>query len=130
MYKNYKIMLGEMSFFKDFVNDTRGDLYPVAEKSDDCSECVENNLYRVSSGYAERVLCQFFPFASYDIKATELLGKMGFIFRLPSASASILASSDTLYFACGEHCEKVALPLDPAVWPWQHEDTISPRSRP
>ena len=32
-YKNMKIKLAEMSFFKDFVNDTRGDLYPIMSKS-------------------------------------------------------------------------------------------------
>ena len=36
LLKNRMVHLGEMSFFKDWVNDTRGDLYPVLEKSDDC----------------------------------------------------------------------------------------------
>ena len=31
-YKNMKLRLGEMSFYKDFVTDTRGDLYPVVFK--------------------------------------------------------------------------------------------------
>ena len=38
MYKNLKIKLGEMSFSKDFINDTNGNLYPIAEKSDNCVE--------------------------------------------------------------------------------------------
>ena len=50
MYKNLKIKLGEMSLSKDFVNDTRGDLYPVMHKSPDCVECVENNCYVIKCG--------------------------------------------------------------------------------
>ncbi|MBO5755526.1 MAG: hypothetical protein J6W28_04060 [Clostridia bacterium] len=40
MYKNMGISLGEMSFLKDFVNHTRGDLYPLLEKSEGCTETV------------------------------------------------------------------------------------------
>ena len=38
LYKNLKLRLAEMSFFKDFVTDTRGDLYPILEKSDGAEE--------------------------------------------------------------------------------------------
>lgn len=65
MYKNLQIRLGELSFFKDFVNDRRGDLYPVIQKSDDCVESVGGNLYTVSQGSVKRLFCQFFPFATY-----------------------------------------------------------------
>ena len=61
MYKNMGIPMGEMSFLKDFVNDTRGDLYPLFEKSEDCFELVSENRYHTSGGYAERVFCQLFP---------------------------------------------------------------------
>ena len=66
MYKNLQIKLGEMSFFKDFVNDSRGDLYPVMQKSPDCVECVENNSYVIKCGTVKRLFCQFFPYASYE----------------------------------------------------------------
>ena len=64
MYKNMGIPMGEMNFLKDFVSDTRGDLYPLLEKSDDCAERVCENRYFVSAGSAERFFCQLFPFAT------------------------------------------------------------------
>ena len=57
MYKNMGIPLGEMTFLKDFVNDTRGDLYPLVGKSDGCTESVSENRYRVCGGNVERVFC-------------------------------------------------------------------------
>lgn len=84
MYKNLKIKLGEMSLSKDFVNDTRGDLYPVMHKSPDCVECVENNCYVIKSGTAKRLFCQFFPFASYEITCRSVNGEVGFAFSCPT----------------------------------------------
>ena len=55
MYKNLKINLSEMSFVKDFVNDTCGDLYPVAYRSDDCMEAVVNNQYVLNRGSVKRL---------------------------------------------------------------------------
>ena len=78
-----------MNFFKDFVNDTRGDLYPVFEKSADCNECVSENRYRVTCGSAERVFCQFFPFATYELKSEEVCGEVGFVFRIPDVTAKV-----------------------------------------
>jgi len=69
MYKDQKIALGKMSFAKDFVNDRRGDLYPVMEKSVDCSEKVECNQYIVESGTVSRMVFRFFPYASYEMTA-------------------------------------------------------------
>ena len=89
MYKNMQILLGEMNFLKDFVNDTRGDLYPVFEKSADAKESVGENRYRVENGSVERVFCQFFPFATYEIEAETVSGEVGFVFRLPNAAASL-----------------------------------------
>ena len=82
MYKNMSIFLGEMNFLKDFVNDTRGDLYPIVAKSADCSERVGGNRYYVDGGSVERVFCQFFPFATYEMRLDELSGEAGFVFRL------------------------------------------------
>lgn len=45
MYKNLKLKLGEMTFTKDFINDSCGNLYPVIQKSEDCIEIIEDNLY-------------------------------------------------------------------------------------
>ena len=107
MYKNMKIKLGEMSFYKDFVNDTRGDLYPVLEKSADCEERVECNRYVLSAGRAERLICRFFPFATYEVSCLQNGGEVGFCFRLPNAKASVSVLGGQIRYACGEHAETV-----------------------
>ena len=33
LYKNKRLQLGEMSFFKDFTRETRGDPYPVLSRA-------------------------------------------------------------------------------------------------
>lgn len=114
MYKNMHISMGEMRFFKDFVNDTRGDLYPLIEKSAGCFERVGENRYHVSGGSAERVFCQFFPFATYEAEADAIDGEMGFVFRLPNAVASITVKFDQesgkLCYRSDERTEEIALP--------------------
>ena len=80
MYKTLKLPLAEMTFTKDFVNDQRGDLYPVIHKSDDCSEAVEQNRYVVRAGAVERMFAQFFPYATYEMTFSGLCGKCGFVF--------------------------------------------------
>lgn len=114
MYKNLQIALGEMSFSKDFIHDTRGDLYPFAEKTADCAESIRDNRYHLESGSAERVFCQFFPFATYEIKAELLCGEMGFAFRLPDAEAFLAVVHDEsgakLHYRCKEHIAEYALP--------------------
>ena len=116
MYKNMGISLGEMNFLKDFVNDTRGDLYPVFEKSEDCIEYVDANRYHTERGSIERVFCQFFPFATYEIKAESVMGEVGFVFRLPNVFATVSfvknEAGKSLFYRCGEHTESIALPED------------------
>lgn len=109
MYKDYKIALGEMTFYKDFVTDTKGDLYPVIEKSEDCADAVSGNAYKVTAGSVKRLICQFFPYATYELTAELGGGKVGFAWRLPSASAEITLSEDSLEFTCGDNTETVAL---------------------
>ena len=123
MYKNMGISLGEMSFYKDFVNDTRGDLYPLLEKSEGCRECVGENRYCVSGGSAERVFCQLFPYASYELALESLKGAAGFTFRLPNVTATVTLACDEggtrLSYECAEHKETLALPEDfTAKSPW------------
>ena len=109
MYKNLKLKLGEMSFFKDFVTDTRGDLYPILSRSDDCNEYVESNRYGVREGSVCRLIGQFFPFATYEMTAS-VKGEAGFRFILPSAEAEITISPDKLRYRCGECKEELDIP--------------------
>ncbi len=107
MYKNLKIRLGEMSFFKDFVNDTRGDLYPIMMKSEDSAECVEGNCYTVTKGSVKRLFCQFFPFATYELSCSSDGGEVGFCFQLPGAEATLSVKENRVLYTCGDYCEAV-----------------------
>ena len=109
MYKNLKLKLGEMSFLKDFVTDTRGDLYPVLSRSDDCAEYVGSNRYGVRGGSVCRMLGQFFPFATYEMTASFKDGAAGFRFILPSAEAEITVSNEKLVYRCGERVEELSV---------------------
>ncbi len=103
MHKNMKLKMAEMSFFKDFINDTRGNLYPVLSKSKDCSEKLENNTYTVVKGYANRFLCRFFPFASYEMTLIKDSTEAGFCFNFPSGSVSVTVKGKDVAFSDGEN---------------------------
>jgi len=110
MYKNLKLKLGEMSFYKDFVTDKRGDLYPVLLKSDDCLEYVECNRYGVGRGSVCRLIGQFFPYATYELSASVKEGEAGLRFILPAKYAEIAVSADHVRYLCGERKEELPLP--------------------
>lgn len=103
MHKNMKLKMAEMSFFKDFINDTRGNLYPVLSKSKDCSEKLENNTYSVVKGYANRFLCRFFPFASYEMTLVKDSTEAGFCFNFKSGSTSVTVKGKNVVFSDGEN---------------------------
>ena len=109
MYKNLSIKIGEMTFLKDFVNDKRGDLYPLAKKSDDCLESVENNEYILKKGFAERLICQFFPFATFELSFTDLDGEVGFSVKLPETEAYLMVNGKQFSYSCEDHKEVHAL---------------------
>ena len=109
MYKNLKITLGEMSFFKDFVNDVRGDIYPAVQKSVDCAETVEKNLFILRNGNVKRLFCQFFPYATYELAASFKEGEVGFCFKLPNAEATISVRNDKLVYSCEKNIQEVNL---------------------
>ena len=102
MCKNLKIKLGEMSFYKDFVNGMHGDLYPITQKSDDLSESVQKNCYMVERGSIRRLFCRFFPFASYEMTASLSGGEAGFSFSLPGCEALIFVSDKKIVYSSGE----------------------------
>lgn len=116
-YKNLKLKLGEMSFTKDFVNTTRGDLYPILASAGAYTEEVSEGRYRFTSageGRSSRLLGQFFPYATYEMTLHSLCGEAGFTFILPEGRmvAVGFASRGTLLEAycrqCGEE-ERVAV---------------------
>ena len=97
-YKNKKLPMGEMSFIRDFVNDTRGDLYTLIYKSEDCCEYVKNNIYHLDAGNVQRMLGQYFPYASYEITFCESKGSCGFIFNISDAQVSVICNTNSVTF--------------------------------
>ncbi len=96
MYKNKKLQLSQMTFSKDFINDRRGDLYPINYKSDSCYEYILHNTYTTQNGICERVMGSFFPFASYEICFDGQCA--GFGFHLNDTFAQITCSYNCVVF--------------------------------
>ena len=109
MYKTLKLPMGEMTFLKDFINDNRGDLYPVIAKDNECIERLENNRYRVQNGTVERMFTRFFPYATYEISFSELKGGCGFVFHLADQKASLICRNDAICFFEGENEQKFVI---------------------
>ena len=96
MYKDLRLMLAKMSMAKDFVNDKRGDLYPLLSRSQDAVETVAEHCYTVTGG-AERILCQFFPYATYELTYRGN-GECGFVFRFGERAAAVTREGDVIRF--------------------------------
>lgn len=109
MYKDHKLMLGKMSFSKDFVNDLRGDPYPIIS-SNKPDEAVADNVWRLRSGSVTRWLSPFFPYATYTLSVNHLFGSAGFEFRLPDLRAVIAVCDHRLVFDCELRHESISLP--------------------
>ncbi|MCR5755150.1 MAG: hypothetical protein K6G30_10110 [Acetatifactor sp.] len=79
-YKQMRLPLGEMSCFKDWISDDRGEPYPVVlsnEQESALEESLPDARYRVENHttetlYKARLLGQHFPYATYDIEVDEL----------------------------------------------------------
>lgn len=109
-YKDLRLPLSEMTFAKDFVNDERGDPYPILYRSETCKETVGGNRYSVLSGSVCRWIGSFFPYASYSVSAEQIDGQVGFRFQLPETDAAVHMDESNLYFMYGDATETVPLP--------------------
>lgn len=103
LYKNQRIPMGKMTFSKDFVQDRRGDLYPLLEKSEDCAEEIKDSRYLVRRGFSKRWFCQFFPYLTCELTAS---GNAGFCFSFGEAVAEIAKQDEKLCFTCGGNREE------------------------
>ena len=126
-YKDQKLMLGRMTFSKDFISCAtgpvgappqanrvdgvirNGDIYPVLDRAEATEERVADGGYTVR-GRVSRLLCQFFPFATYALEADRVSGSVGLLFHLPEAEVTILKTDDGVLLTCGEQIE-----LAPAI---------------
>ena len=89
--------MGKLTLTNDFVNDKRGNLYPIINKSEDCIEYIKENRHCVEKGTVERFIGQFFPYATYEISFDQLNGKVGFIFNNPPIVAVVLEIRPPLF---------------------------------
>jgi len=80
-YKSLRMKLGEMSCQKNWVDDRRGDPYPVLETNEHDGAVLSESLplarYRVENRSGEtlrkaRLLGQHFPYATYEVTMDEL----------------------------------------------------------
>ena len=94
LYKNLSVPMASMTFTSDFTKTERGDLYPIIEKDEGAVECVTPARYTVSGGYAERLMCAFFPFGTYKMYISEVCGTAGFAFVGPDARCTVLLEND------------------------------------
>ncbi|MBQ7321261.1 MAG: hypothetical protein IJW99_04125 [Clostridia bacterium] len=68
LYQTLKLPVGEMSMYKDWVNDQRGDPYPVLHRRGDMTEQISDASYLLTSeegGEITRLLGAFFPYYTY-----------------------------------------------------------------
>ena len=94
LYKNLNIPLSKMTFTSDFISTVRGDLYPLISLSEGAVEHLHVSGYSVAGGSAERMLAEFFPYATYKMKISSLNGSAGFAFAGPDARCEVTVEKD------------------------------------
>ncbi|MBR2650855.1 MAG: hypothetical protein IKD45_04275 [Clostridia bacterium] len=116
LYKSLSVPMAQMTFTSDFTNTVRGDLYPLIKSEGNVTEHVAPGKYSVSGGCAERLMCAFFPFATYKMTITEVSGSAGFAFVAPSARCDILLENDNwntvITVAHNDGCESIKVPRE------------------
>lgn len=110
-YKNLKLQLGGMSFTTDFVNSTRGDMYPILEKSGTVRESLEKGCYCVEAEEGagiRRLIGQYVPYSTSELMLETLRGEAGFCYGLPDQTISLFArnTDDGLVFGIREGAEE------------------------
>ena len=109
LYRNLRLKMGEMSLYKNWVDDRCGDPYPLLETEGTVTESVGHGVYRAASvekGRISRLLGSFFPWNTYEIKLSSLQSaSVGF--RIDGAAGEILVRLDgegaTLHTVEGTH---------------------------
>ena len=94
LYKNLNVPLSKMTFTSDFISTVRGDLYPLVSASEGVSEHLSVGGYSVNGGTAERMMAEFFPYATYKMKISSLCGRAGFAFVGPEVRCEVTVEND------------------------------------
>ena len=66
-YRSKRLLMGEMSPIREFLDNAEGDPHPLICKSEDCRESAADHVYQLESGHAQRLLGQYVPYACYEI---------------------------------------------------------------
>ena len=112
LYKKLRLPLAEMEFSKDFITDTRGDLYPLLERTGNAAERVDGGEYHRTGGTLSRLFCAYFPYATYEVTAqVGAGGKVGFRFLLDGACATLSFSKTHLLYSADDGERAIPLPL-------------------
>lgn len=94
--KDLRLPMAKMTFTSRFLETDRGDLYPVISRTEGAEEYASLHGYSVvaEGGHVERLMCEFFPFATYSMTVKELSGTAGFVFAGPDALCEIFVSHE------------------------------------
>lgn len=96
LFKDRKLMLGEMDFSKDVKRSDRGDKYPVLTTVGEIGEDVKNGEYvfRSNGGSVTRLIGHLSPYATYEAVLSELDGECGFAFLHGEDKAVVTLKKD------------------------------------
>ena len=115
-YKSLRLNLGRMCFSNDFVNSTRGDMYPIIEKTGAVTESISDGRYTVcgkENSRVSRFIGGYFPYASYEMEIEKNTGKTGFEFAGENSNIRIVydaTAKAVKFYANGEYISEHNLP--------------------
>ena len=115
--KNLNVPLSKMTFTSDFTNTERGNLYPIIDTEGDITENVHSGVYSTTgNGFTERLMAEFFPYATYKMNICSVDGYAGFVFASAESKVKIVVEYDgwesTITASHGDVSTNVHLPCD------------------
>lgn len=115
LYQSLKLPIGEMSMYKDWINDRRGDPYPVLSRVGNLQERIADASYTVSSeqgGEITRLVGAFFPYYTYSFRVIAQTNcDMGFVVRDGEGTRAVsvmLCDGKTVTVDGGGECASLA----------------------
>ena len=122
-YRNKKLMLGEMSFFRDWINDNRGDPHTEISTDTAIKETIAGGKYSLvatAEGVKTRLIGEYFPFANYELEMDAFTGgKIGIIVSSPVGEVTVTLSKTAVEIDCFTG-EKASFPAK-----WEKGDALS-----
>lgn len=105
-YRSLRLNMGRMDFFKNWVDDRRGDPYPILRLAGEVKEHVADGKYAVDSssgGSVCRLLGSFFPWNTYEFTIDTLKGaSVGILLCGDGGEISVVLQEDRAVVICSE----------------------------